>query len=79
MDNRKEYEAKRQARVRKRTMPILHPTITASVAHEFLLPAKRREVRQTDFISAISTRGGVKRKYVHNTMNIIDKRKGRSS
>ena len=74
----KENEAKQQARVRKRTMPILHPTTTASVAHEFLLPAKRREERQTDFISAISTKGGAKREYVHDTINIIDTRKGRS-
>ena len=60
MDNRKENEAKQQARVRKRTMPILHPTTTASVAHEFLLPAKRREERPTDFISAISIRGDIR-------------------
>ena len=78
MDNRKENEAQQRARVRKRTMPILHPTTTASVAHEFLLPAKRREGRQTDFISAISTKGGAKREYVHDTINIIDKVNGRS-
>ena len=48
------------------------------VALQFLLPAKRREERQTDFISAISTKGGAKREYVHDTINIIDTRKGRS-
>ena len=80
MDNRKENDAKQQARVRKRTMPDTASDINPPpAAYEFLLPAKRREERQTDFISAISIRGDARHKYAHNTTNIIDKVKGRSS
>ena len=42
MDNRKENEAQQRARVRKRTMPILHPTTTASCSIRVSLASQKK-------------------------------------
>ena len=80
MDNRKEKRGKTTSKGSQADNAIYcirqQPPL---VALQFLLPAKRREERQTDFISAISIRGDARHKYAHNTTNIIDKVKGRSS